>query len=137
MGVTVLDTSVLIAMVDASDTHHVAARAAVRSARDAGDEFVVPVAAYAEFMVRSYQEDDVSMIAFRDGLFDAIPARVEPATRETGRLAAAVRARHGQRVKLPDALIIATAIVVAADRILTADARWPAQDVPVIVLEAT
>ncbi len=137
MGVTVLDTSVLIAMVDASDAHHAAARAAVRSARDAGDEFVVPVAAYAEFMVRSYQEDDVSMIAFRDGLVDAIPARVEPATRETGRQAAAIRARHGRHVKLPHALIIATAIVVGADRILTADARWPAQDVPVTVLGAT
>ncbi|MEO5885867.1 MAG: PIN domain-containing protein [Candidatus Limnocylindrales bacterium] len=132
---TVLDSSVLIALVDASDAHHIAARAAIRSARDAGDEFVVPVAAYAEFMVRSYQ-DDVSMIAFRDGLVDAIPARVEPATRETGRQAAAIRARNGQRVKLPDALIIATAIVVGADRILTADARWPAQDVPVTILLA-
>ena len=93
-----------------------------------------PVAAYAEFMVRSYH-DDRSMIAFRDGLVDAIPARVEAATRETGRQAAAIRARHGQRMKLPDALIVATAIVVGADHILTANARWPVQDVPVTVLE--
>lgn len=134
MGVTVLDTSILIALVDADDPHHIAARAAVRTRRDVGDEFVVPVVAYAEFMVRSYQ-DDVSMIAFRDGLVDAIPARVEPAIRETGRHAAAIRARHGQRMKLPDALIVATAITIGADRILTADTRWPAQDVPVIVLE--
>lgn len=137
MGVTVLDCSVLIALVDASDAHHAAARTAVRSGRDHGDEFIVPVAAYAEFMVRSHQKVDGSMIAFRDGLIDAIPARVEPATRATGRQAAAVRARHGQRVKLPDALIIATAIIIGADRILTADARWPAQDVPVTLLEAT
>lgn len=134
MGVTVLDTSVLIALVDADDAHHRSARAAVRSRREAGDAFIVPVAAYAEFMVRSYQDDE-SMVAFRDGLVDAIPARVEPATRETGRHAAAIRARHPQRMKLPDALIVATAITVGAERILTADGRWPSQDVPVVVLE--
>lgn len=136
MGVTVLDTSVLIALVDAGDAHHMAARNAIQERRAAGDEFVVPVAAYAEFMVRSYQ-DDVSMVAFRDGLVDAIPARVEPAGRDTGREAAAIRARHGRRVKLPDALIIATAVVIRADRIVTADSAWPAQDVPVTVLGTT
>lgn len=136
MGVTVLDTSVLIALVDADDPHHAAARTAVRSRREAGDDFVVPVAAYAEFLVRSYQGDP-SMIAFRDGLVDAIPARVEAATREMGRHAAAIRARDGQRMKLPDALIVATAIVLGAERILTADARWPVQDVSVTVLEAS
>ncbi len=135
MGVTVLDTSVLIALVDADDVHHAAARTAIRSTRPDATEFVVPVAAYAEFMVRTYQ-DDSSMIGFRDGLMDAIPARVEPAIRETGRQAAAIQARHGKRMKLPDALIVATAIVVGADRILTADRDWPAQDVPVTILEA-
>lgn len=133
MGMTVLDSSVLIAMVDADDVHHVAARTAVEHARAAGDTFVVPVAAYAEFMVRSYQDDE-AMIVFRDGLVDAIPARVEPATRETGRIAAAIRARHGRRIKLPDAFIIATAMIVGADRLLTADANWPALDVPVTVI---
>lgn len=135
MGVIVLDTSVLIALVDADDVHHRAARAAVRSTRLDATQFVVPVAAYAEFMVRSYQVDS-SMIGFRDGLIDAIPAWVEPATRETGRQAAAIRARDGKRMRLPDALIVATAIVVGADRILTADRHWPAQDVPVTILEA-
>ncbi len=133
MGVTVLDSRVLIAMVDADDAHHVAARTAMEHARAAGDVFVVPVAAYTEFMVRSYQDDE-AMIVFRDGLVDAIPARVEPATRETGRIAAAIRARHGRRIKLPDAFIIATAMIVGADRLLTADANWPALDVPVTVI---
>jgi predicted nucleic acid-binding protein len=133
MGLTVLDTSVLIAVVDASDAHHAAARTMIQAGRDAGDQFVVPVAAYAEFMVRASQ-GDASTIAFQDGLVDAIPARVEPATRDVGRQAAAIRARHGQRVKLPDALIIATATVVGADRIVTADAGWPKQDVPITVL---
>ena len=133
MGVTVLDTSVLIAVVDSSDAHHASARSMICAGRDAGDTFVVPVAAYAEFMVRP-SEIDASTIAFQDGLVDAIPARVEPATREMGREAAAIRARHSGRIKLPDALIIATAVVLGADRIVTADAGWPDQDVPVTVL---
>jgi predicted nucleic acid-binding protein len=133
MGVTVLDTSVLIAIVDATDAHHAAARDIVEAGRAAGDQFVVPVAAYAEYMVRPFQ-DDPEDIAFRHGLIDAIPARVEPATREVGRHAAQIRARHGRRVPLPDALIIATAVVLRADRIVTADARWPRQAVPVTVL---
>lgn len=133
MGVTVLDSSVLIAMVDASDAHHAAARSMIETGRGAGDVFVVPVAAYAEFMVRPSQ-GDASTIAFQDGLVDAIPARVEPATREIGRQAAAIRARHGRSVKLPDALIIATAIVVGADSVVTADAGWPKQDVPIKIL---
>ena len=136
MGLTVLDSSVLIAMVDADDAHHGAARSVVEAGRAAGDVFVVPVAAYAEFMVRPSHGDAVT-IAFQDGLVDAIPARVEPATREIGRQAAAIRARHGRVVKLPDALIIATAVVVGADRIVTADAGWPAQEVSVTILGAT
>lgn len=135
MGVTVLDSSVLIAIVDASDVHHGSAREIVKAGRAAGDQFVVPVAAYAEYMVRPFQTDP-NGIAFRDGLIDAIPARVEPATREVGRRAAEIRARHGRRVPLPDALIIATAVVLGADRIVTADAGWPRQAVPVTVLKA-
>ena len=77
------------------------------------------------------------MVAFRDGLVDAIPARVEPAGRDIGREAASIQARHGRRVKLPDALIIATAVVIRAERIVTADSGWPAQDVPVSVLQTT
>ncbi len=132
---TVLDTSVLIAIVDASDVHHAAAREIVEAARASGDRFVVPVAAYAEFMVRPFQ-DDPNEIGFRDGLVDAIPARVEPATREIGRQAAEIRARHGRRVPLPDALIIATAVVLGADRIVTADAGWPRLPVEVTLLTA-
>lgn len=135
MGLTVLDTSVLIAIVDAGDVHHAAARLVIEDGRDSGEVFVVPVAAYAEYMVRPYQ-DDPSLLAFRDGLVDALPARVEPATRDVGRQAAALRARHGRRVPLPDAFIIATAMVMGANRLVTADAGWPPLEVPVTVLKA-
>jgi predicted nucleic acid-binding protein len=136
VGLIVLDTSVLIALVDASDVHHAAARDFIESARAAGHLFIIPVPAYAEYMVRPFQ-DDPDKVDFREGLIDAIPARVESATREVGREAAAIRARDGRRVPLPDALIIATAVVLAADGVVTADAGWPPQAVPVTVLKAS
>lgn len=135
MGTVVLDASVLIALVDGEDAHHARAVEAVGRGRDAGDRFVVPVAAYAEYMVRAYQRD-ADHADFRDSLIEAIPAAVEPATRAIGRHAAALRARHGRRLRLPDALIVGTAIDLAADRILTADAGWPDLDVQVDILEA-
>ena len=135
MGTVVLDTSVLIALVDASDAHHARARAVVQHGREVGDRFVVPVAAYAEYMVRAY-ETDATQLDFRDSLIEAIPAAVEPATRSVGRHAAALRARHGRRLPLPDALIVGTAIDLGADQIVTADAGWPKLDIAVLVLEA-
>jgi predicted nucleic acid-binding protein len=50
---------------------------------------------------------------------------------------AALRAAHGTSLRLPDALVVATAIVRSADRILTTDAGWPAATVPVEVLATT
>ena len=64
-----------------------------------------------------------------------LPARVEPATRVIGAAAAAsLRGAPGPSLRLPDALIVATAIVLDADRIITTDARWPALAVRVELL---
>lgn len=133
MGTVVLDASVLIALVDGGDAHHARAREAIEGGRAAGDQFVVPVAAYAEYMVRAYQADE-AQAAIRDTLIEAIPATVEPATRAISRRAAALRARHGRRLPMPDALIVGTALELGADRIVTADAGWPKLDVTVELL---
>lgn len=50
------------------------------------------------------------------------------------RSAAALRARHGRALRLPDALVLATAIELRAHRLLTTDAGWPLLDVPVQVI---
>ena len=67
-----------------------------------------------------------------DRFLDGLPARVEPATRAIG--AAALRGAHGPSLRLPAALVVATAIVLDADRIITTDARWPALAARVEVL---
>ena len=61
-----------------------------------------------------------------DDFLEALPASVEPATRKIARRAAELRARHGTRRRLPDALVVATAIVLEARRVVTTDTRWPA-----------
>jgi predicted nucleic acid-binding protein len=40
-------------------------------------------------------------------------------------MAAQLRAQHGPRLRLPDALVVATALELSADRLLTTDKRWP------------
>ena len=49
---------------------------------------------------------------------------VEPLDLEIAMLAAAVRARH-RSIKLPDALVIATASHIDADHLITTDRKWP------------
>jgi predicted nucleic acid-binding protein len=133
VGLTVIDAGVIIAHLDRADAHHDAAREALTIARQRGDALVVPASAYAEILVaplraRPAQGDLV------DGFLDALPATVEPANRTIARRAAELRALHGARIRLPDALVIATAAMLGADRILTTDSGWPKLDVPVEIV---
>lgn len=134
MGLTVLDAGVVIAVLDAGDVHHAVAAMALTEARDRGDELVIPVSAYAECLV-SPSRSGPAAIAMVDGFLDALPARVEPATREIGAAAASLRAAHGPSLRLPDALVVATAIMLNANHIITTNARWPALAVRVEVLK--
>ena len=69
-----------------------------------------------------------------DAFLDALPAAVEPASREIAREAAGLRATHGSALRLPDALVLATARVIGANLVLTTDAGWPATSTEVTVL---
>ena len=124
MDLTVLDAGVLIALLDAGDAHHERARRALASLRDRGDRLVVPASAYAEVLVAPLRQSSAHGDAV-DAFLDALPAAVEPATRPIARQAAELRARHGTRVRLPDALVVATAMVLGASRVVTTDNRWP------------
>ena len=133
MGLTVLDAGVIIALLDDSDAHHREARTALAAARERGDRFVVPVSAYAETLVAPFRQG-VAMAEVVDEFLDALPAGIEPASRQIARRAAELRATHGNRLRLPDALVVATADVLHADRILTTDAGWPPMDLRVDVV---
>ncbi len=135
MALIVLDAGVVIALLDASDTHHRAAKRALADARTAGASFVLPASAYAEVLVAPNDKGQEA-VTKAEGFVDALPATVEPATRQVAGQAALLRARHGARLRLPDALVVATAIVLHADRILTTDAGWPDLSVKVEIAGA-
>lgn len=53
-----------------------------------------------------------------------LPASVVPLDEQIATRAAVLRARH-RTLKLPDALVIATADTTRADRLITTDRKWP------------
>jgi predicted nucleic acid-binding protein len=133
VGLTVLDAGVVIAILDASDAHHTAAVSAVAEARERSETLVLPASAYAECLVAPHRRGP-DAVATVDAFVDALPARIEPATREIAATAAELRARHAGGLRLPDALVVATALTLGADRLITTDARWPPLSVQVEVL---
>jgi predicted nucleic acid-binding protein len=124
MGVTVLDAGVVIAGLDAADAHHAAAASALTAARNRGDSFVLPASAYAEVLVRPAARGNTTL-ARVDAALDAMAIRIADADRDIARRAASLRARHSS-LRLPDALVIATAMELEADHLLTTDRRWKA-----------
>jgi predicted nucleic acid-binding protein len=133
VGLTVVDAGVVIAVLDAGDAHHAAAAKALTDSRDHGDQLVIPASSYAECLV-SPSRSGPAAVATVDRFIDALPARVEPATRMIAAAAAALRGAHGPAFRLPDALVLATALVLEADRVITTDSRWPSMDGRVEVL---
>jgi predicted nucleic acid-binding protein len=127
---SVLDASILIALLDEEDVGRPVARAAVdESKRD--HDLLIPVTAFSESIVaphRRSQRDGQRAEAALTALGDLIGV-----TRDIASRAAQLRATR--QIKLPDALILATAMQVAADQILTLDRRWRDVDSRVRLLE--
>jgi predicted nucleic acid-binding protein len=133
VGLTVLDAGIIIAVLDADDAHHRLAREALHVALGRGDQLALPASAYAEVMVgplRSGQDAAITV----DTFIDALPAVIAPATRDIARAAAALRARHGRSLRLPDALVLATSVALGADCVLTTDTGWPDTGIDVRVV---
>lgn len=133
MGLTVVDAGIIIGVLDAADAHHEAAVRALSTVIDEGDEIAVPASAYAEALVGPARTGPSVRRVVDDFLAD-LAGEVEPITRQAAARAAELRATHGRRLKLPDALVVATAMHLNADRILTTDRRWPKLPVNVVVV---
>jgi predicted nucleic acid-binding protein len=102
---------------------------------DRGDAIVVPAAAYAEALVGPSRRGAAS-VAVLDEFVDALPAVIEPISRSVARRAAELRARHGARLRLSDAIVVAAGLTVGASQVVTTDARWPKLEISVEVLRA-
>jgi predicted nucleic acid-binding protein len=130
MALTVLDAGIIIGVLDAADPHHAKAAAALQRIIEEGDALAIPASAYAEALVAPARRGPAAVRALDDLLAD-LPADVEPITPQVGKRAAQLRAAHGARLRLPDALVLATALHLRADRVVTTDRRWPAVGVRV------
>ena len=123
MGLSVLDAGVVIGFLDGDDSHHHGAVGALRSARDRSDRLVLPASALAETLVGPARRGGEAVAAVR-ALIERLPVQVEPLDAATAEAAAGLRARHSS-LKLPDALVIATASRLDADHLITTDRGWP------------
>ena len=129
---TVVDAGILIGVLDANDAHHDACVRRLSTIVGEGDLIAVPASAYAEALVGPLRRGTSGRRAVDEFLAD-LAADVEPITRQAAARAAELRALHGGRLRLPDALVVAIAMHLKATRILTTDRRWPKLPLQVIV----
>jgi predicted nucleic acid-binding protein len=118
--VALLDSSVIAGFLDRDDPLHPAADRRLREL--AGHErLVVSVITYAEMLTGAgVGHHDLGVVAgFFVSLIDEI-IEVDPAIAER---AADLRTEH-RALRMPDALILATAVAAGVDLIITGDRRW-------------
>jgi predicted nucleic acid-binding protein len=132
MGALVLDSSIVIGFSRPDDTLHDSAVATIRSAREHGDVFVLPASVLAESLVAPNRISRAVAAEVRHDLV-ALFGPVRIVDEEVAATTAEVRTTRPS-VRLPDALVIATAIVDDAV-VLTYDQRLGGADSRVVVLE--
>jgi len=119
MGAVVLDSSIVTALADSRDANHPASTAAVRAHRRTGARFVLPTSVLAEVLVGVYRQDPTKVPIRRHQLRDMF-GRPRVIDEEVALAAAELRSRY-KSLRLPDAFVVAVAVVDRADEVLTAD----------------
>ena len=123
MGLTHVDAGVIIAFLDGDDVHHDAARSALANALDNAERLSIAASALAECLVGPARRSPKAVELVRT-VIDRLPVSVVHLDEEIATQAAMLRARH-RSLKLPDALVIATAEHSGADHLVTTDRKWP------------
>ena len=105
MGALILDASVLIGLLDTAEAHHDRSIDDVEAADREGQQLLLPASAYSETLVafaRAGRLDDA-----REAII-AMGITVVPLTDTIAEQAAELRAGR-ERLRLPDAIVLATA----------------------------
>jgi len=123
MGLIHLDAGVIIGFLDGDDAHHDPARATLTDALDRADRLSIASSALAECLVGPARRSQKAMELVRT-MIDRLPASIVDLNADIATQAAVLRARH-RSLKLPDALVIATAASSGADLLVTTDRKWP------------
>ena len=133
MGLIHLDAGVIIGLLDGEDAHHEAARRALDHALRSGDRLAMAASALAECLFGPSRRGEPEVQVVRD-LVARLPVSIEALDADSAGTAARLRARHTS-LRLPDALVLATAIDAPADALVTTDRRWPSARVLKVALE--
>lgn len=128
MGLTLVDTSVLIGLLDRGDALHTAATIAVGAELDDRQTLALSAVTWTEVLSGV---DRVAGASFDGDRFlerGGIPVlSVDRAVAESAARLRQRESRRRRRLRTPDALVLATAATHASvDRVLTADAQWRA-----------
>lgn len=123
MGLIHLDAGVIIGFLDRNDAHHQTAHAALADALHHGDRLAMASSAFAECLVGPARVGGPQIQVVQD-LFERLPISIVPLDAETAVAAAQLRARH-RLLRLPDAIVIATAVAAGADQLITTGRPWP------------
>lgn len=118
MAALILDASVLIGLLDDADAHHTVAVDKVEAADQQGAALVTPASAYSEALVSFAR---AGRVADAREAIAAMGISVTSLTAAIAERAAELRASH-DRLRLPDAIVLATARDLSAD-LLTYDDR--------------
>jgi predicted nucleic acid-binding protein len=122
VGLILLDSTVIVAFLDADDAFHDTAVARLKAAVGS-HPLAASAISYAEVMtgvaLGHHPQENV------DGFFEAIVKELVPVDRTIAARAATLRGRR-KSLSMPDALILATADLHAdVETVLCADGDWP------------
>lgn len=123
MGLIHLDAGVVIGFLDENDTHHRSARTVLAQAMERGDRLEMAASAFAECLVGPARRGEAAISTVRR-LVERFPITIIPLDEQIAVSAAQLRAAS-RSLRLPDALVIATAIEFSADQLVTTDRKWP------------
>jgi predicted nucleic acid-binding protein len=120
VALVVLDASVIIAFLDPDDALHDAAVKALTEHQHAA--LRIPTSAYAEILVAPYRVGG-DAVAEVEAFLSDFGVRLQAITAEVARAAARLRS-SSRGLRLPDALVLATADELEAATVLTGDESW-------------
>ncbi|WP_371779880.1 type II toxin-antitoxin system VapC family toxin [Streptosporangium subroseum] len=132
MGTVVLDSCILLGLFDPKDALHLAAAGTVRERRLRSDRLAVPIIVSSEILVGAARQGEPALKDRLRRLIRAFGTPV-PIDLDIAVTAARLRAAHSA-LRLPDALVLATGIVLDAE-MLSADKKWPKIDPRVTLVE--